>query len=123
MDFENFRDLLVELGVLFDTHENAYLIYYMENGYEARLVALIDGDILRIAYPTDIEPQQEVYEWIAKRNFEKTLVKYCVDTEGFLTIMIDVPLSSIDKDFLKRIFRLLVISYRELASRIRSSTS
>ncbi len=85
--------LVRALGFLYERRENAILLEVEEEGKKVGIAITYDevSGTVRVAAPLDVEPLPEALSWYLEENFTSTTYKYTIDTEGFVTVVYDLP--------------------------------
>jgi len=85
--------LVRALGLLYERRGDAILVEVEEEGRRVGIAITYDevSDSIRVAAPLDVEPLPQALSWYLEENFSSTTYKYTIDTEGFVTVVYDLP--------------------------------
>jgi len=94
LSIDELEVLVRALGLPYQKRENAILTSYKtETGEEIGIVISLEQETesVRVAAPLDVEPLPQALSWFLEENFTSTTYKYTIDTEGFITVVYDLP--------------------------------
>ncbi len=126
------RELLLKIqswlrkeGIPTKLSGNTLLAEHAED--DMRIPIVVEGEIetgmLRVAVPTDLRVQGEgTLGKILVDNFMRWGPKVCIDTEGFITVVFDVPIGCVEslgiKWFSENIVKPVIACFKDVHRRL-----